>query len=114
MGLTVRIRFPPAVSQANFRIAQLARPDLVERQPELLALLALYEACLLDIDRMRSAGGPDEDDYELAYPAQGASFGPYPHPQSTISMRSDLRGLPSKIAWASIRAVGLGENPHSS
>ena len=40
--------------------------------------------------------------------------GPYPHPQSTISMRSDLRGLLSKIAWASIRAVGLGENPHSS
>jgi hypothetical protein len=28
--------------------------------------------------------------------------------------RSDLRGLPSKIAWASIRAAGLGENPHSS
>ena len=27
----VRIRFPPAVSQANFRIAPLARPDLVER-----------------------------------------------------------------------------------
>jgi hypothetical protein len=25
------------VSQANFRIAPLARPDLVERQPELLA-----------------------------------------------------------------------------
>jgi len=25
------------VSQANFRIASLARPDLVERQPELLA-----------------------------------------------------------------------------
>ena len=28
---------PPAVSQANFRIAPLARPDLVERWPELLA-----------------------------------------------------------------------------
>jgi len=27
----VRIQFPPAVSQANFRIAPLARPDLVER-----------------------------------------------------------------------------------
>ena len=27
-----------AVSQANFRIAPLARPDLVERQPELLIL----------------------------------------------------------------------------
>ena len=37
------------MSQANFRIAQLARPDLVERRPELLALLALYEACLFDI-----------------------------------------------------------------
>jgi hypothetical protein len=33
----VRIHLPPAVSQANFRIAPLARPDLVERQPELLA-----------------------------------------------------------------------------
>ena len=33
----VRILFPPAVSQANFRLAPLARPDLVERQPELLA-----------------------------------------------------------------------------
>jgi hypothetical protein len=31
----VRIRFPPAVSQANFHIAPLARPNLVERQPEL-------------------------------------------------------------------------------
>jgi hypothetical protein len=27
----VRIHLPPAVSQANFRIAPLARPDLVER-----------------------------------------------------------------------------------
>jgi predicted ATPase len=33
----VRICLLPAVSQANFRIASLARPDLVERQPELLA-----------------------------------------------------------------------------
>jgi hypothetical protein len=33
----IRIQFPPAVSQANFRIASLARPDLVERQPELVA-----------------------------------------------------------------------------
>ena len=30
-GPMVRIRFPPAVSQVNFRIAPLARPDLVER-----------------------------------------------------------------------------------
>jgi len=36
-GPTVRIRLPPAVSQANFRIAPLGCPDLVERQPELLA-----------------------------------------------------------------------------
>jgi|SRR6516225_7526472 len=36
-GPMVRILFPPAVSQANFRLAPLARPDLVERQPELLA-----------------------------------------------------------------------------
>jgi predicted ATPase len=36
-GPVVRILFPPAASQANFRIAPLARPDLVERQPELLA-----------------------------------------------------------------------------
>src|SRR6516162_6058586 len=36
-GPMVQIRFPPAVSQANFRIAPLARPDLVERHPELLA-----------------------------------------------------------------------------
>ena len=36
-GPLVRIHLPPAVSQANFRIASLARPDLVERQPELLA-----------------------------------------------------------------------------
>jgi hypothetical protein len=33
--LKVRIHSPLAVSQANFRIAPLARPDLVERQPEL-------------------------------------------------------------------------------
>jgi hypothetical protein len=38
---------------------------------------------------------------------------PYPHPQSTISTRSDLRGLLSKIALASILAAGLGENPHN-
>ena len=31
--LKVRIHFPPAVSQTNFRIAPLARPDFVERQP---------------------------------------------------------------------------------
>jgi hypothetical protein len=36
-GPRVRIHLPPAVSQANFRIAPLARPDLLERQPELLA-----------------------------------------------------------------------------
>jgi hypothetical protein len=35
--IQVRIHLPPAVSQANFRIAPLARLDLVERQPELLA-----------------------------------------------------------------------------
>ena len=29
--IQVRIQSPPAVSQANFRIAPLARPDLVER-----------------------------------------------------------------------------------
>jgi hypothetical protein len=29
----VRIRFPPAVSQANFRIAPPARPDLVVIRP---------------------------------------------------------------------------------
>jgi len=33
--LKVRIQLPPPVSQANFRIAPLAHPDLVERQPEL-------------------------------------------------------------------------------
>jgi hypothetical protein len=37
VGPAIRIPLAPAVSQANFRIAPLARPDLVERQPELLA-----------------------------------------------------------------------------
>jgi hypothetical protein len=37
-GPIVRIHLPPAVSQANLRIAPRARPDLfVERHPELLA-----------------------------------------------------------------------------
>jgi hypothetical protein len=36
-GPMVRIRLSPEVSQANFRIAPLAHPDPVERQPELLA-----------------------------------------------------------------------------
>jgi hypothetical protein len=40
-GPMVRIRLSPAVSQANFRIAPPARPDLVERQPELLARVDL-------------------------------------------------------------------------
>src|SRR6516164_11110735 len=33
----VRIHLPPEVSQANFRIAPLAHPDPVERQPNSLA-----------------------------------------------------------------------------
>src|SRR6516165_6173952 len=36
-GWSAAGRPPPAMSHANFGIAPLARPDLVERQPELLA-----------------------------------------------------------------------------
>ena len=39
-------------------------------------IFALYEACLLDIGRIRGVGGPDEYDYQLAYPTQGAPFDP--------------------------------------
>ena len=44
----VQTRFPPAVSQAKFRYAPLARPDLAERQPE---LLAYHLTAAGDIDR---------------------------------------------------------------
>jgi len=48
-GPMVRIHLPPAARQANFRIAPLARPHLVERQPE---LLAHHLTAAGDIDRV--------------------------------------------------------------
>jgi hypothetical protein len=41
-------------------------------------IFALYEACLLDIGRMRAAGELGEYDYQLAYPTEGESWKPQP------------------------------------
>src|SRR6516225_9561003 len=71
----VRIHLPPDVSQAYFRIAPLAHPDPVERQPELLAhhLTAAKRAVTQCLKASRHAG----------------------HAQPTSSMR----GPPAAISW---------------
>jgi hypothetical protein len=45
----VRIRLPPAVSQDNFRIAPLVRPDLVERTTLVVRadMSGVEDGCLL-------------------------------------------------------------------
>jgi len=73
----VRIHLPPDVSQAYFRIAPLAHPDPVERQPELLAhhLTAAKRAVTQCLKASRHAGARSA--YKLnARPTRGDFLDP--------------------------------------